>query len=152
MAKKPKGIVRLWHRGRLLWECENLFVNAGLTALANLIAGVTAGQYVSVIGFGSGTAAPAVGDTGLTSPYYFKSIDSYSFPSAGSAQFNYSLKTTDTGVPNPLSITELGLFANSGSVALPGGIQPTPLIAHVSVPLFSYTGGGNYSGTWTLTF
>ncbi len=29
---------------------------------------------------------------------------------------------------------------------------PGPLIAHVSVPAFAYTGTGNYSGTWTLTF
>ena len=29
---------------------------------------------------------------------------------------------------------------------------PNPLIAHVIVPSFAYTGTGNYSGTWTLTF
>jgi hypothetical protein len=29
---------------------------------------------------------------------------------------------------------------------------PSPLIAHVAVPAFTYTGTGNYSGTWTLTF
>jgi hypothetical protein len=29
---------------------------------------------------------------------------------------------------------------------------PGPLIAHVGVPAFGYTGTGNYSGTWTLTF
>jgi hypothetical protein len=74
------------------------------------------------------------------------------FQSAGSTQFAYSLTTGDTGAPNPLNITELGLYANSGNVAMPGVTQPGPLIAHVSVPLFTYTGGGNYSGTWTLTF
>ena len=43
---RPKGIVRLYTRGRLLWEEENLFVDAGLPLLASLIAGVTTGQYV----------------------------------------------------------------------------------------------------------
>jgi hypothetical protein len=29
---------------------------------------------------------------------------------------------------------------------------PVPLVAHVTVPAFAYTGTGNYEGTWTLTF
>jgi hypothetical protein len=28
---------------------------------------------------------------------------------------------------------------------------PVPMIAHVVVPSFPYTGGGNYSGTWTIS-
>jgi hypothetical protein len=28
---------------------------------------------------------------------------------------------------------------------------PIPMIAHVVVPSFPYTGGGNYSGTWTIS-
>jgi hypothetical protein len=28
---------------------------------------------------------------------------------------------------------------------------PTPMIAHVVVPSFPYTGGGNYAGTWTIS-
>jgi len=55
---RPKGIARLYNRGRLLWEAENLFVNAGLPLLANLIAGVMAGQSITAIGFGSGALAP----------------------------------------------------------------------------------------------
>ena len=40
MVKRPKGIVRIFRRGALVWECRNLFVNAGLPALASLMAGV----------------------------------------------------------------------------------------------------------------
>lgn len=213
---RPKGIVRLYKRGRLLWEAENLFVNAGLPLLANLIAGVTAGQYVTAIGFGSGATAPSAGDTGLgATPAYYNAIGTTSFPSSGSVQFNYSLQTTDYGA-NGITIQELGLFANSGAALLPsavgtanpswaastaqsvanlivdgnGNIQrcttagttgasapawattlggtttdggagwtlvalhsaPGPMVAHVAVPAFAYTGAGNYSGTWTLTF
>ena len=213
---RPQGIVRLYTRGRLIWERQNLFVNTGLPALANLIAGVTAGQSVAAMGFGSGASAPTAGDTGLgAAPAYYNAIGSYSFPSSGSVLFNYSLQTTDYGATG-MTIQELGLFANSSAVPVPaavgttnpswsgsvartvgamivdgnGNIQrcttagtsgtsaptwatainattndaaavwtlvalhtaPGPLIAHVSVPAFAYTGTGNYAGTWTLTF
>jgi hypothetical protein len=213
---RPKGIVRLYKRGLLLWERENLFVNAGLPALANLIAGVTTGQYVTVIGFGSGAITPTAGDIGLAAtPAYYKAIGASTFPSSGSVQFNYSLLTNDYAAAG-ITIQELGLFANSSAVTIPaalgapnpswapasveavgalavdanGNIQrcttggttgtsmpawsmvlngtttdgsvtwtlvafhnaPGPMIAHVVVPAFAYTGAGNYAGTWTLTF
>jgi len=218
--KQARGKVRLFRRGRLLWERDNLVVNAGLTALANLLGGVTSGQFVSVAGFGSGSTAPAPGDTGLgASPAYYNAIGTITIgPSgvvaAGSVQFTYQLVATDYAA-NPLTITELGLFGNTGSAAFPaavgtanpawtashaytvgnlivdsnGNIQrcttagtsggshpawattignttndsgavwtlvakstaPLPMIAHVVVPSFPYTGGGNYSGTWTIS-
>jgi hypothetical protein len=213
---RPQGIVRLYTRGRLIWQRRNLFVNTGLPALANLIAGITAGQSVTAMGFGSGASDPTAGDTGLSAaPAYYNAIGTHSFPSSGSVQFNYSLQATDYGAAG-MTIQELGLFANSGAVALPaavgtanplwsgsvaraqgtmvidanGNLQrcttagtsgasaptwataisatttdasavwtlvalhtaPGPLIAHVSVPAFAYTGTGNYAGTWTLTF
>lgn len=213
---RPKGRVRLYNQGRLLWERENIFVNSGLPALANLIAGVTAGQYVTVMGFGSAALVPSATDTALgATPTYYNQIGSSTFPSTGSVQFNYSLLTSDYGATD-LTIQELGLFANSTGISLPsaqgttnpqwlantaktvgsmivdanGNLQlctvagttggtppswatalnattvdhsitwemvafhqaPTPLIAHVTVPAFAYTGAGNYSGTWTLTF
>ncbi|MGH7932262.1 MAG: hypothetical protein ACREQN_03735, partial [Candidatus Binataceae bacterium] len=69
---RPKGIVRLYKLNRLLWERDNLFVDAGLPALANLIAGVTAGQFVAAAGFGSGSATAAPTDTELNAePAYY---------------------------------------------------------------------------------
>jgi hypothetical protein len=213
---RPQGIVTLSARGRLIWRGQNLFVNTGLPPLANLIDGSTAGQSVSALGFGSGPAAPTAADTALSAtPAYYNAIGSYSFPSSGSVQFNYSLQVTDYGATG-MTIQELGLFANSSGVPMPAAIgtanplwsasltrtvgtvivdssgnlqrstgagtsgptapawstainatttdgsvvwtvialhtAPGPLIAHVSVPAFAYTGTGNYSGTWTLTF
>ena len=213
---RPQGIVKLYRDGRRIWEGRNLFVNTGLPPLANLIAGVTAGQSVTAMGFGSGGAAPTAGDTGLSAtPTYYNGIGTYSFPSSGSVQFNYSLLATDYAAAG-MTIQELGLYANSSAAGLPaavgttnptwsasaaraagamivdsnGNIQrcttagtsgvsapawattigatttdatavwtlvalhsaPGPLIAHVSVPAFAYTGAGNYAGTWTLTF
>lgn len=222
---KIKGIVRFyegadWRRGRLLWERENLVVNAGLTALANLLGGTTSGEYVSVVGFGSGNTAPASTDTALgATPAYYNAVGAVTIgPSggvaAGSVLFNYALATTDYAA-NPLTIQELGLFGNTGASTYPAAVgttfsawaastgytvgnmivdsnsniqrcstagtsgtshptwpttigntttdntavwtlvalhtASTPMVAHVVVPSFPYTGGGNYSGTWTIS-
>jgi hypothetical protein len=220
-----KGIVRLykgadWKRGKMLWERENLVVTAGLVALANLLGNSTNGEMVSVVGYGSGSTAPTMADTGLTAtPTYYKAIGTITIgPSGGvangSVQFAYSLLTTDYAA-NPLTIQEMGFFGNTSGLSFPaavgtanpnwsastayavgnlivdsnGNIQgcttagtsggahptwattigntttdnsvtwtlvalhtaPTPMISHLVVPSFSYTGGGNYSGTYTIS-
>jgi hypothetical protein len=122
---RPKGHVRLYRRKKLIWERQNLFVNSGLPVLANLIAGVTTGQFVTAIGFGSGSASPTITDTALTAnPTYYNAIVSHSFPSAGSVQFNYALAASDYGALG-ITIQELGLFANDGAAALPAAIGTT---------------------------
>jgi hypothetical protein len=221
-----RGIVRLyegadWKQGKLLWERANLVVTAGLVALANLLGNNTTGEMVSLIGYGSGSTAPTMGDTTLgATPTYYNAIGTITIgPSGGvangSVQFVYSLLSTDYAA-NPLTITEMGLFGNTGSANFPvavgtanpnwasatsysvgnlivdsngniqrcttagtsGGSHPTwattvdattndnspmvwtlvalhtvpvPMIAHVTVPSFPYTGSGNYSGTWTIS-
>lgn len=213
---RPRGTVRIFNDGRLVCERRNLFVNSGLPCLANLIAGVTAGQSVAAVGFGSGNTAPAPGDVALAAaPAYYNAIGAHSFPTPGTVQFAYALTAADYGA-NGMTIQELGLFANPAAIALPAAIgtanpawaagtaeavgdlivdangnlqrcvtagatgaaapawattigattsdgtavwtlvalhtAPGPLIAHVVVPAFAYSGAGNYSGTWTLTF
>jgi hypothetical protein len=141
-------------RGTLLYtlEIENLFVNAGLPALAKLLGGDTAGEFASVIGFGSGAGAPAVGDTALTAPAYYKSVDGHTVDGLGSVTFNWSLVSgTDTGAYG-ITIQELGLFANTGSVAMPGTTPPTPLLARRTIAPIAYASGMNITGSWTFTF
>ncbi len=128
---KPRGIIRLWKRGRLLWECENLVVNSGLTALANLLGNVTAGEVVSVVGFGSGSTAPAVTDTGLgANPAYYNAVGAITIGpaggvAAGSVQFAYALVVADYAA-NPLTIQELGLFGNTApAVTVPAAVGTT---------------------------
>jgi hypothetical protein len=122
VTMRPKGLVRLYRQKDQIWEGPNLFVNSGLPVLANLIAGVTSGQFVTAIGFGSGSTSSAITDTALTAnPTYYNAIVSHSFPSAGSVQFNYALAPTDYGAQG-ITIQELGLFANAGAVALPAAI------------------------------
>lgn len=123
MVKRPTGIVRIFSRGALVWECRNLFVNAGLPALANLMAGVTSGQYALAIGFGSGGTTPTVNDTDLnTAPTYYNAVGAHTFPGSGSVQFNYALAaTTDYGALG-MTVQEVGLFANGSSAAMPAAI------------------------------
>jgi hypothetical protein len=113
----------MFARGAMLWECRNLFVNAGLPALANLMAGVTSGQYALAMGFGSGGAAPTVNDSDLgTAPKYYNAVGAHTFPSSGSVQFNYALEaTTDYGAIG-MTVQEVGLFANGAAAALPAAI------------------------------
>lgn len=124
-----KGIVKLYRRSQLLWQRENLVVNGGLTALASLLGGMTAGEFVSVVGFGSGSTAAAITDIGLTAPAYYNAVGTVTIgPSggvaAGSVQYAYQLLTTDYAA-NPLTIQELGLFGNTGAAIFPAAAGTT---------------------------
>ncbi len=123
MVKRPHGIVRIFSRGTLLWECRNLFVNAGLPALANLMAGVTNGQYALAIGFGSGAATPTVNDTDLTTaPKYYNAVGTHTFPNSGSVQFNYALLAGSDYGALGMTVQEVGLFANGSAATMPAAI------------------------------
>jgi hypothetical protein len=211
----------------LLWQRENLVVNGGLTALASLLGGTTAGEFVAAVGFGSGNSAPMATDTALTTnPAYYNAVGAITIGPAGgvatgTVQFAYQLLTTDYAA-NPLTIQEMGLFGNTGGAVFPaaagttfanwaattayvagnlivdsnGNIQrattisgtgtsagahptwsttinttttdnpggnqivwtlvaksvaPVPMVAHVVVPSFPYSGGGNFSGQWSIS-
>ncbi len=154
-AGRPRGIVRfqLFDRGCLVATIEdhNLFVNAGLPALAALMGGDTSGEFAAAVGFGSNASAPTLTDAGLTAPAYYKSLDSHSEDGAGSVTFNWSLGTGDTGAVG-INIQELGLFANKTTVVLPGTTQPTPLLARKTISPILFTSSMSLSGVWTLTF
>jgi len=110
--------------GKLLFEADNLYVNAGLPVLANLLAAGTAGYVAAAVGFGSGNTPPTVGDADLSlAPKYYNAVGSHVIgPSggvpSGSVLFNYGLLTTDYAAAG-ITIQELGLFANSAAQALP---------------------------------
>src|ERR1017187_6295300 len=85
---RPLGMVRctVFDRDRLIAtiEAHNLFVNAGLPALAALLGGDTTGEFAVAVGFGTGSGAPALADAGLTAPAYYKALDSHTENGAGS--------------------------------------------------------------------
>ncbi|MGH7057329.1 MAG: hypothetical protein ACREFZ_05510, partial [Acetobacteraceae bacterium] len=111
------GSFRIHRNSILFCARENLVVNAALVAAANLTANVSPSANACVaMGFGNGSTAPAVTDTGLSgSSKYFNALTGHSFPSAGSVQFAFALTGSDTGAEG-ITITEIGLFGNSASV------------------------------------
>lgn len=153
--ERPRGLVRfqVFDHRRLIATIEdrNLFVNAGLPALAALMGGDTSGEFASAVGFGSSAGAPAVSDTGLTAPAYYKTLGSHAEDGAGSVTFNWSLGAGDSGAVG-ITIQELGLFANSTTVVLPGTTQPTPMLARKTISPIVFTSSMSLSGVWTLTF
>jgi hypothetical protein len=153
--RRPIGIVRIRvvERGRVVWEHEgrNLFVNVGRPALAALLGGDTTGEFASAVGFGSGSTAPTVTDTSLTSAAYYKSLDGHSEDGNGGLTLNWSLTTADTGAQG-ITIQELAIYANHGSAALPGTAAPTPMLARKTIAPIVFGAGMSISGTWTLTF
>ena len=153
--KRPAGLVRIriLQDGLLLCATEepNLFVNAGLPALAALLGGDTSGQFAAAIGFGSGSAAPSVADTALTTPVYYKALDSHAEDGNGSVTLNWSLTTSDTGADG-ITIQELALFANHAGVGLPGTTAPSPMLARKTISPIVFGTGMSLSGTWTLIF
>ncbi len=156
LGARPRGIVRfeIIEHGRLIATIEehNLFVNAGLPALAALLGGDTSGEFATAVGFGSGSATPTLTDAGLTAPSYYKSLDSHSEDGAGCVTFNWSLGTGDTGAVG-ITIQELGLFANKTTTpVLPGTTQPTPMLARKTISPIVFTSSMSLSGVWTLTF
>ena len=152
---RPRGMVRfdLFDHGRHIATIEdhNLFVNSGLPALASLMGGDTSGEFAAAVGFGSGSNTPVLTDTGLTTPAYYKSLDSHSEDGAGSVTLNWSLGVADTGAVG-VNIQELGLFANKTTVVLPGTTQPTPMLARKTISPILFTSSMSLSGVWTLTF
>ena len=126
-------------------------MNAGRPALAALLGGDTTGEFAAAVGFGSGLAAPAVTDSALTAPGYYKTLDSHSEDGNGSVTFNWSLTGADTGALG-ITIQELALFANHASAGLPGTTAPTPMLARKTIAPIVFGAGMSISGTWTLTF
>jgi len=159
-----RGFVRAraWKRGRLLWELEreNTVVTAALAPISKLVAGVYAGNFISVVGFGSGNpgAVPPVTDVDLTAtPAYYNDTGLVTYPSPGQVQFSWKIDTTGPDAAAVgLTISELGFFANTGAVGTPlsralgAGAPALTMYAHIPWPAFAVAASGIYEGTWTF--
>lgn len=91
------------------YEANNLVVNTGLLNLCKLVAGDAAGHKLSQIAVGTGSAAPALTDTAITSPFV-KDIASVSYVGNNIIQFNYSI---EAGEANGKTIQEAGLLTDN---------------------------------------
>ena len=117
-------------------EEHNLVVNTAKTILATLLGGT--GHPVSLIGFGTGTAAANVADTGLLTPEYY-GITGVMYPAGGtSVQFNWYLAYDQlVGV----NISEFGLFTEDYDMFSKKTYSAIPKSADMA-----------FDGQWTITF
>lgn len=116
---------------------KNLVVYLGLQTLAILLSAGTSGRVVTKIGFGTGSAEPALGDTGLTSAFV-KSLASYAYPNQNQVAFGFTLAQSEA---NGTTIREMGLLSTNNTLF--NRIVRQPIVKDSSISL---------SGTWTIEF
>lgn len=90
-------------------EVKNLIVNAGLTKAAKFFAG-TDTPAVDYIGVGTGTTAPANGDTALESPLGSRKQGTKSTVTTTITDDTYQVQVTFNAGESTGAITEAGLF------------------------------------------
>jgi hypothetical protein len=97
---------------------KNLIVNAGKAAIAS----GTALSGFTHIGIGTGTTAPAAGDTALQSELstgYSRALSTQSNPSSYVRRYVGTFGINNPTSPNPVAITEAGMFtASTGGTML----------------------------------
>lgn len=109
---RPSGLLtlRIYRRGELLEEeGHNLVVDNYKQIHARMLGGDVTNRSIVKIGFGISSAAPAPGNTSLTSAFV-KAVDSVSYPASNRVQFNFSLGTDEA---NGKAIMEFGLLTGS---------------------------------------
>lgn len=118
--RRARGKVEIFREGVLVSRSRNLVVDSAYVAMASLMAGGSATQAVAAAGFGSGTTAPALTDTDLSGePKYYNAVGGHTFPSSGEVQFTIDLTAGVDYAAAGITVTEVGLFGNTGAIALP---------------------------------
>jgi hypothetical protein len=130
-------------RGELVYEFDkqNLVVTGGKSVMANLLAYGDADRIIDGIGFGTGSAAPALTDTGLTGSFE-KTLFAVSFPSPNSVKWEWDLDFSEF---NGNTLRELGLYSGeqAGIEVLFARIVTSPIVKTSTLRL---------EGSWKITF
>jgi hypothetical protein len=122
---------------------SNLVVTTGKQRMAALLAAANGDYLIDGIIFGTGAAAPTLGDTyaGITSPFE-KAIGLASYPTANSVQFAWSLEFAES---NGVTIREIGLVSGLGAGS-------EALFARIVTDAIAKTSGLRLEGSWKITF
>lgn len=141
---QPTGrfILEVRRKGLLVPELcvdePNLIVNTSKLIHSRLLGGDVANRSVSVIGFGTNAASPAVGNTALTGAFT-KAIDQVTYPNTNEVTFAFSLASNEN---NGMAISEFGLLTAGGALYARKN-RSTPLNKDSDL---------SFSGTWTITY
>lgn len=142
MAQAPTGVLRvsIWRGGDLIERTarENLVVASHGPIMATLLGAGTAAKVITKIGFGSGAAAAAAGNTGLSLDAIYKTFDSVTYPASNQVAFTFSLAL---GEAIGLSLSEYGLLTTD-STLYARQVRTAPLLKDASLSL---------SATWTIS-
>jgi hypothetical protein len=131
-------------RGELVYEFDkqNLVVTGGKSVMANLLAYANSDFVIDGIGFGTGSAAPALTDTGLTGSFT-KPLGAVSFPSPNSVKWEWVLDFSEF---NGNTLRELGLYSGFTSP------DPATLFARIVTSPTVKTSTLRLEGSWKITF
>jgi hypothetical protein len=144
---RAKGHVRLTLRNALTGEVEqvieqdNLVVNTGLAALASIIWNPTADSQIRYVEIGTGTNAPAAGNTTLQTSYLRKTIASANSSAAIATITGYFIASEGN-----TTIREAGLFIGGTASAGTG-----TLFSRVALNV-TKTSSQTLTIEWTITF
>jgi hypothetical protein len=129
--------LEVFENGRLISQesSHNLVVNSGLTAIADLLRGITTGREIADIGFGTNGTPTVATTTALTDPY-LKPFTLISQPSPGRLEIDWSLELTEA---NGMDIREFGLLSANGT-----------LIARKNRDLLQKTSALTLQGKWII--
>lgn len=139
ISAKGSVFLQIWSANGDLLETikqDNLIVNLGKKALANLLGSADPNKAVTLIGFGTSGNTVAGSDVDLTGQYV-KPLNGVSY-NGSSVIFDYSLELNEN---NGATIREFGLFTDDGG-----------LFSRITRNSISKTSDIRLSGTWTITF
>ena len=138
----PVGILRydVFLNGELIESVEenNLIVDGAKGVLSALLGGSVSGKSVTKIGFGTNGTAPVGDNTALTGAYV-KAVDSVTYPTSTSVQFNFSLGTSEA---NGTAIIEFGLLTADNTL----------FSRRVRSSAINKASDISFVGTWTIQF
>jgi hypothetical protein len=123
---KGSMVIKIYRGDKLLSteKIDNLIVNGGKNALANLLGSNGTGKNIAAVGIGDGNAVATATDTGLTNAVTvtldetriatgLEAEDGSTFDAANIVQFHFTFpKATAVG----LEVKEYGLFCSDGTM------------------------------------
>jgi len=115
---------------------KNEVVDDGLEKVCLLLGNSGASNYISQIGFGTGTAAEDASDTGLTNQF-LKAVEGITYPTTNSLEVEFDLDLLEY---NGNVVTEYGLFTADST-----------LFSRKVKSAISKEDTIYISGTWTIT-
>lgn len=98
-------------------EFDNLITNAGKNMVRDFLDGTITDGAVKYVELGSGTTAPAVGQTALVTPQFRKLVTQQTLPGTGQVR---TVVYIAPGEATGFTIQEIGWFAGAAATATTG--------------------------------